>query len=172
MTINLYFAIFLVVLLMLIIPTVLVVFLKKHQRILKVILLILFIAYIILLFIGTMSEISVSNNTLNISLNFSNEWFSSYFHWFDVSKTNVLINLFLLFPIGFVTYSFCKKRKFLKTVLLALFISIIIETLQFVLPVVRNTEPSDIIFNTLSGIISAGYCSLLTKFGAFKNTII
>jgi len=81
----------------------------------------------------------------------------------------VLINLFMLFPIGFIVYVFSKDKPFLKTIIITLLVSLIIETLQFVLPIHRNTEILDIILNFLSGVISASYCHLLSKL-KFKKT--
>lgn len=52
---------------------------------------------------------------------------------------------------------FYRINAFFATVLLSFLISISIEFLQAVLPIYRNTELADIIFNTLSGITSATY---------------
>lgn len=169
MTINLYFALTLVVFFMLILPTTLVFALKHKPRTLKWSISILFVIYLFLLFVGTAGKVSLKNNTLNIYFNFSGNWFSLYFLWFSFSKTNALINLFLLFPVGYLVYTFCEKHKFIKTILLALAISLFIEIYQWVLPIHRNTELSDILFNTISGLVSAIYCNLLLRFGAFKT---
>lgn len=163
MTINLHFAILIAIMFCFIIPTFLMIFLKKHHKALKICAGVLFCVYLGLLFIGTTATINIKNSNLIINLNFNEPWFSLDFDWFETSKTNVLINLFLLFPLGFVVYTFSEKHQFLKTVLFSLLLSIIIELYQFILPVHRNTELSDIIFNTLSGVISAAYCELLKK---------
>ena len=169
MTINLYFALTLVVFFMLILPTTLVFALKHKPKILKWCILILFVVYLLLLFVGTAGKVSLKNNTLIISFNFSGNWFSLYFLWFSFSRTNLLINLFLLFPVGYVVFTYSEKYQFLKTILLALLISVVVEIYQWVLPIHRNTELSDILFNTISGLISAIYCNLLLKLGAFKT---
>ena len=169
MTINFYFALMLVLFFMLVLPTTLVFTLKHKPKILKWCTAILLIVYLFLLFIGTAGKISLKSNTLKISFNFTKDWFSLYFLWFNFSKTNVLINLFLLFPVGYVVFTFSKNHPFLKTILLALSISIIVEIYQWVLPIHRNTELSDILFNVISGFISAIYCKLLLTLGAFKT---
>lgn len=169
MTINFYFALVIVFFFMLVLPTTLVFALKHKPKVLKWCIAVLFVIYLLLLFVGTAGKINLKNNTLKIDFNFTNDWFSLYFSWFSFSKTNVLINLFLLFPVGYVVFTHSEKHQFFKTVLLALFISLLIEIYQWILPIHRNTELSDVLFNMISGLISAIYCNLLLKFGAFKT---
>jgi len=167
MTINISLAYTLAFLFVFVLPSIFVFMLKNKPKILKPVVVTLFVIYLILLFIGTAGKISLKGNTLSISLDFSHGWFSSYFSWFQFSKRNIIINLFMFFPIGFVVYSLSNKHPFLKTILLSFLISITIELYQWVLPIVRNTEVSDILFNFASGIISALYCEVLKKLGAF-----
>ena len=55
-----------------------------------------------------------------------------------------------------------------KTVILSLCLSLAIELIQFVLPINRYTELTDILFNVISGIISAAVCQFLLSKKAFK----
>ncbi len=171
MTINLYLALSLTIVLMAVLPTILFITLKNKPKTLKICASVLFFIYLIFLFIGTTGSISLSGSKLSISLNFNKEWFSLDFAWFEISKTNTLINLFLLFPIGFVVYTFTDKKQFLKTILFSFLLSIIIELYQWVLPIHRNTEVSDVIFNTISGVISAVYLEILTKLTDKKDKL-
>ena len=149
--------------LMFILPTILLITLKKHTKPLKILTIILSIAYFILLFIGTTFKISIKNNNLIIYPNFTNNWFSMRFLLYSFAKRNILINIALLFPIGFIVQVFCKKNKFLKTILYTFLLSLFIELYQFILPVSRTTELTDILFNTLGGFLSAAYCYILRK---------
>ena len=169
MKINICWAYAIAVLLMLIIPTILVFALKRKPKTLKVTAGVLITIYFGLLFVGTAGKISLSGENFTISFDFSKRWFSADFSWFETSARNVVINLFLLFPIGFAVYLFSPKHAFLKTVIFALAVSIFIELYQWILPIHRNSEISDILFNTVSGIISASYAEFLKKFGAFKQ---
>lgn len=171
MTINLYLALSLTIVLMVVLPTTLFITLKNKPKTLKICAGIMFFVYLIFLFIGTTGSISLNGPKLSIALNYNKEWFSLDFAWFEISKTNTLINLFLLFPIGFVVYTFTNKKQFLKTILFSLLLSIIIELYQWVLPIHRNTELSDIIFNTISGVISAIYLEVLTKLTDKKDKL-
>lgn len=155
--------ILLIVFLMLILPTILIVGLKQHQRALKICAIILSVIYFTLLFIGTTFKVYIENNNLVVYPDFTKEWFSLNFLFSNFSLTNILVNLALLFPIGFIVFVFANKHKFLKTILFSFLISVLIELYQFVLPVSRATELTDILFNTLSGVISAVYCYLLEK---------
>lgn len=170
MSINLYLAFALAFLLMVAIPTTLVFALKNKPKVLKPIIAIMSIIYLCFLFIGTLTLFGKSGDTITFTFNFSStHWFSSYFIWGSFGKLNILINLLMLFPVGYIVFTFAKKHKFLKTILAAFLLSITIELLQFILPICRNTEILDIALNTISGVISATYCWLLSKIS--KNTI-
>ena len=158
-----------IVVLMFILPTILIICLKNRPKALKISAIILSIIYFTLLFIGTTFKVYIKNNSLVIYPDFTKKWFSLKFLLSDFSLSNILINLTLLFPIGFIVYVFAKKHRFLKTILFAFLISLLIEFYQFALPISRATELTDILFNTLSGLISATYCFILEKFGCFKK---
>lgn len=155
--------------LMIVFPAILLLALKKHQTALKICTIILMIIYFSLLFIGTSFKVYVKNGNLVIHPNFTSSWFSMRFVLFNFSLTNILVNLALLLPTGFIVYVFAKEHKFLKTISFAFLISLFIELYQFILPVSRATELTDILLNTLSGVISASYCCLLEKLGCFNR---
>ena len=168
-SINVYLGIAIAFIFCLIIPTVLVFALKKYKKALKITTLIFLSIYLILLFVGTTAELGYHETTATFKVVFNKSWFTPSFMWFGTGLLNVLVNIFLLFPIGFVTFVFAKKHKFLKTILFAFVLSLFIETYQMVLPIYRNTELGDIVLNTLSGVLSAIYCAILTKLGAFNK---
>lgn len=155
---------------MLVLPTILVFVFKNRPKALKISAICLSILYFILLFIGTTFKVYIKKGNLVIYPNFTEDWFSMKFLLYSFRPTNLLVNLILLFPIGFIVFTFTKKHKFLKTILVAFLLSLFIELYQFILPVSRTTELTDLLFNTLSGVISACYCKLLQKFNCFKTT--
>ena len=158
------------ILLMIVLPTILILTLKNHPKKLKIVAIILSVIYFSLLFIGTTFKVSLKNGNLSVYPDFTRKWFSLRFLISSFSPINITINLILLFPIGFIVFSFAKKHPFLKTILCAFLLSLLIELYQFILPVARTTELTDLLFNTLSGVLSALYCKLLQKFGGFKTT--
>ena len=160
MIINFYFAFVLTLIFIIILPTIIYIYIKDDS-IKKKISIIYFCIYLLILFVGTIAEIDIKLPNLIVNFNFSYPWFSSYFLWFNFDIDNLIVNILLMIPVGFFTYSFCKNRKFLKTIIVSICISIIIEIYQTILPVYRNTEILDLILNLLSGTISAIFYKFL-----------
>ena len=165
--INLYTI--LAFILILVVPTILVLILKDRPKALRVCAICLMTIYFIILFIGTTFNISLKKGNLKIAADFSKNWFSMRFLLYSFKPVNITINIALLFPLGFIVYHFANKHKFLKTILFSLLLSLFIEFYQFMLPISRTTELTDLLFNTLGGTLSALYCKFLEKFGAFKS---
>ena len=156
-------------LMMVVMPTILVFALKNHKKALKITTLIFAILYFACLFIGTTCVLNINSTSTSISFDFTKNWFSIDFLCFDFRIGNMLVNLSMLFPIGFIVYVFSNRKPFIKTIIIAFCLSLFIELYQFILPIHRNTELTDILFNTTSGLISATYCYILSKFNAFKK---
>ncbi len=156
MTVSLGFAITMAVVFMFLVPTVLMLFLS-HTKWFKWLTLCLGLAYFCVLIIGVFGKVDIAD-TVSVSFENNGMWFSAFnFILFNSSISNFLINIFMFFPLAVIIFAFFKKHLFLKTVILAFCLSIFIETMQFVLPISRTVELTDIIFNTLSGIISFLY---------------
>ena len=155
--------IFIAIFLMFILPTLLILCLDSHQKALKICTVILSVAYFILLFIGTSFNLQIKSNNLVIYPDFTKPWFSLKFIPYNFSLSNILVNLALLFPIGFIVSVFSKRKAFLKTILYSFLVSLLIELYQFILPISRGTELTDILFNTLGGVLSGLYCFYLNK---------
>lgn len=170
MTLNLTFCIVLFVCFIFIFPIILSFVLSGHQKLLKILAIICFVAYLLVILYGTLCTIKIEYPNITFSLQFNSTWFSMYFTAFNFGFVNVIINLAMFLPIGFFVFSITKKHRFLKTILISLFLSLLVETLQWVLPVVRNTEILDLILNVLSGILSFFVCSIISKIGAFDST--
>lgn len=168
---NTFLLLFLAFLIAVVVPTVLVFALKSHQKALKITTIVFACIYFVALFIGTTCKLDISADNIYISFDFTEPWFSLDFLFLDFSLKNVFVNISMMFPLGFIVYIFTNNRPFRKTILIALIVSICIEFYQFVLPIYRNTEITDIIFNIISGLISATYCEILKMFGAFEKDI-
>ncbi len=166
---NTFLFLSLAFLLAVVVPTILVFALKKHQKALKITSIVFFCVYFVCLFIGTTCDLEISADKIFISFNFTEPWFSIDFLFLDFSLDNMFVNLSMMFPLGFIVYVFAEKKPFVKTILFALCLSLFVEFYQFILPIYRNTEITDILFNTLSGVISATYCQILKMYGAFQK---
>lgn len=160
---------FLVFFLMIILPTILILSLKNHPKALKISAICLAVIYFALLFIGTTFRISIRNGNLSVYPDFSRQWFSMNFLISSFHPVNLTINIILLFPLGFIVFFCTKQHPFFKTIIFTFLLSLFIELYQFILPVPRTTELTDLFFNTLSGVLSGLYCKLLQKFGGFQT---
>ncbi len=156
-------------LLMVVTPTILVFALKNHQKALKVTTIIFSCIYFVCLFIGTTCTLDIDLKTTKIGFDFTKEWCSIDFLLIDFRPGNMFVNLFMFFPLGFITYVFETEKPFKKTIIFALCLSLFIELYQFILPIYRNTELTDILFNATSGLISAYVCKFLKSHGAFTK---
>ncbi len=168
MEINLYLILILLFVLMYALPCFLVIALKNHPVWLKIFIFIWFIAYLATLFVGVTANIKIYSNKIGIYFNFNQPWFKLNFVFFGRGNLNFITNLAMMFPLGFFVYTFFKKS-FSKTIIFSFVLSVLIELLQWVLPINRNTEILDVILNTASGLISAIYLWIMQKLNLIKK---
>jgi len=119
-------------------------------------------SYFILLFMGVLLDISIHDSTIYFSVLTTNKWFSNKLVIANFAPFGVLVNLFLLFPFGFIL-PIIKHLTFYKVLLLGFLLTLTIEILQFMLPIIRYTELLDIINNTISVILGYQYYLLISK---------
>lgn len=139
------------------------IFLIKIQK--KKLIILYSLSYFLLLFIGVLSNIEITDNTIYFSVLLTENWFNNppSIAFFD--SFLIIVNLLLLFPLGVITPLFKKtKTNIIKVTFLGFFTSIFIEFLQFSLPIIRYPELLDIINNTFSVILGYQYYLLSTKF--------
>lgn len=156
----------------------------KDKKLLRKMAKIYLVLYVLALFVGTIAEIGKIENCFYAKLIFDKPWFNAFFLIANLSFDNVLINVFMFFPLGFLVYAFSSQKlllvrddknlnnsqnikiytyshSFFLTILISFFASLLIETYQMILPIYRNSELADIVFNTLSGFVSATYFEIL-----------
>ena len=127
--------------------------------------------YTILLFFGVLSDISIKNNTMFISLVTTEKIANNFLSISYVNIYNITINLLLFFPFGVTLPLINKNCTLLKLIIFSLFLSIFIEFLQFLLPIIRYPEVLDVITNIISVILGYIYYLLISKslFRSDKN---
>lgn len=141
----------------------LVYFLVKNQQAKKIVLIVLFCLYLCVLAVGVFGKIDITSKFVTISFDFSAGWANKPINFsFDhLTKFDIVINLFMLIPVGIFIVMLSKNAKWwqilLKTALFGLITGVSIETLQFILPVARSVQLSDAIFNCASAIIGGIY---------------
>ena len=157
-SLNLEIALILGFIFILIFP-ILLNFFKNNNILLTIYLL----TYLIVLTCGVLLEITISNHTVYFSLTITDNWFSNKLSLAFFDPLSVLINIFLLFPIGYLIPCLIYKHKLIRVILSSLFISIFIEFLQFSLPIKRSPEVLDVLNNLISGILGYLYYLFLNK---------
>lgn len=153
MQINLTLSFIIFLILFVVFPVSMIVIFFKNKKVLKIVGIISFILYCALLSILVFGRVIIKENSVIVNFTNTSNWFSSYFAWADFGKANILYNLVMLFPVSAFVISQTQSKIFLKTTLISFLISVIIETLQFILPIVRSTEIFDIVMNVASGVI-------------------
>ena len=128
----------------------------------------------IALICGVFSNFSKTDDYIHFYFDYSSPWASETisFNIFKIGKFDLAVNLVLLFPVGVVLSLFLsyKKLRFSKQLLwlfvVGLSLGLFIETMQFILPISRAIQLSDVILNTISCIIGGLYfllCNLLAN---------
>lgn len=163
MEINLILAIIILTSLFLIVPTFAIVVFFNNKKILKNLGIVFFVFYLVGLFVLVLGQVNLVGEKVTLYFYTDSKWFNIYFLWADFGKINILINLFMLFPVSGFVFSQTENKCLLKTILLSFLISLLIETTQFILPINRCTEVFDIVLNVCSGIIGYTYFCLLFK---------
>lgn len=154
----------------------LVILFVKNERALKIFTWIIFSIYLVILLIGVWTRVSIKNGVVNISLDYSYGFFNKSVSWGFLKLTafDIAVNLIMLLPVG-VVYCIIKPMKFpkqlLKGLILGLILGICIELGQFILPVQRSVQLSDVVFNTISVIVGVivGKCMLTLRFRGNKK---
>lgn len=149
--------------------------LKNKPKLLKTIAGVMLGIYMIALATFTMCQVGVGENVwINFAAN--GDWFSKTFNFSlaNIQITDFLINIALTFPIGYATATITKDKGPVNSILKGLAVGFLagltIELLQFALPVDRSPSLSDIVLNSLSGVIgSAAYVGTSKIYDAVKN---
>lgn len=83
---------------------------------------------------------------------------------------SLLLNVMLFVPFGFFLYLLIRRE--LLTTVLACITSIVIEMMQYILPIGRVTNIDDVILNTIGGIIGMLLGVIILKLEVVYNVIV
>lgn len=149
MRLNLSFVLVVLLVFYVLIPILILFFINNDRkyRIFKNVYLSLFF---IVLIIGVFAKIDMNDKVMYIGLDFSSKFFDKVIILtFPKFKLDIFINIFMLIPVGeFIFINKIKdNRKYtpFDALLIGCFIGFIIEFMQFVLPVNRLVQISDIV---------------------------
>ena len=143
---------------------------KRANTILSFVLLLLFL---FVLCLGVFTNCSVTYPTIKISFETNELWANEYilFNIFNLTCFDLLVNSVMLLPFGviftlFYYYknpNFSVKKLFLWLFFIGLACGLFIETMQFILPIERTIQLSDVLLNTISCFIGGLYFILLLQ---------
>ena len=122
--------------------------------------------YLLLLFLGVLLDVSIDNNSISFSLLITSKWFNNKLSIAYFDTLLIFINILLLFPLGTI-FPLLKKNKlnnYLFSLIIGFSTSLLIEFLQFSLPIIRYGELLDIINNTFSVILGYQYYLLINYY--------
>ena len=170
---NIYLALVLGVMFYFLVPFFIVVFVK-NAKVKNVLITIMFISFLVALFIGIYFKVSITNNKVLVTPDFSGNWCSKKinFSFSNITRFDFLINIVMLIPIGMLTIYLMQRKKLWQKILvlcLVAFVSgILTELGQFILPIPRSVQLSDSILNIISVVMGGLIMSVYIK---FKNII-
>jgi glycopeptide antibiotics resistance protein len=119
--------------------------------------------YLLIVFIGVFFKIVIDKNLIIINFELSGNFFDvSKFIFYNFSFNNIFINLCMFFPLGMYFYVLCDK-KFIFSLLYCFLLSFFIESLQLILPIQRTPELTDLLYNSLSGVLGYYFLYFINK---------
>ncbi len=109
----------------------------------------------VVLFFGITSRINFQDRFAIINIDFTSNWCDKAVNLslLDIDKFDMFINIVMLIPVGLVVVYYNKKsvrNRWLVLVVVGVCMGVGLETLQFILPVVRSVQLSDALLNTMS----------------------
>ena len=144
----------------------LILFFVRNEKKLKTVLLILVGIFCFVLFVGVFGKVDITAERVYIGFDFSGKWCSKTINFqFNTTKLDRLINLVMLMPLGEAVCIFSKRKNikigFLIALIVGLGTGLLIETLQYVLPVSRSVQLSDVVYNMISAAIGYLFVSVV-----------
>lgn len=142
------------------------VLLIKNKKAQNILLWILFGVYICVLLIGVWGKIDVGKKFVYVNFDFSKGWAnkSVSFSFKNLTTFDIAVNLIMFMPVGFVVWFKTQNKKCWFKILLLLTVGLccglFVEFTQYILPVPRSVQLSDVVFNTISVLVGGLLCAL------------
>ena len=132
--------------------------------------------YIVVLFVGVTCHLEFVGTDVDITYKFTKVWGNKDMFWgfTDLTLTDFAFNILMLIPIGAYIASSNKNTNkkwwqvLLYSMIIGLFVSLLIEATQYILPVERTVQFSDTLFNTISAGLGA---IMILAFKKVRNKI-
>ena len=106
----------------------------------------------------TLGVFASGTNFSNMKIHYTGQWFAKDILWSPLPANgwDLFINIIMLIPMGLYIGAFAEKP-LLKSLLIGFGTSFFIELMQFILPVDRLPQLSDVLINTLSSVFGCLY---------------
>lgn len=139
----------------------------KRKRLLDLIFFLFFIAFIAILIVCTIGKIEINRDFSTLHFDFSYKWCEKSINWLPYTKsiTDFLINISMLFPVGLFIFTISSKKSWQKLLIclcIGAAFGTLIESYQFILPVARSVQLSDVLLNSISSLLGGLYAYFLT----------
>ena len=149
-----------------------IIWINKDKKLIRILVDILFGVYLVVLILGVTCRINFDHVSTIVDFDYSGEWLSKKVNWSlkEIVGADLIINLVMLIPIGLYVAFMSKNTNYVSFIvmfIIGFMLGLGIEILQYVLPVPRSVQVSDIILNGFSvciGGLMGGILNLITTF--------
>ena len=137
----------------------------KNKNTLKILAIIYTVIFIILLYLCVTIDVDMDFDKVEITFRVGTEWCSKSINWKPISGDikDITVNIAMLFPIGLIVNVFGSNLKYnvIKCAIIGFCIGVSIECVQYIFPVMRYVQLSDLLLNTLSAVIGGIYFAII-----------
>ena len=129
---------------------------------------IVFLGYLVVLCVGVFAKVDFDMTTTYIEWDFSHGWANKLINvsLSNIDKTDLFLNLIMLVPIGiYIAFKsdFGDHVSFVVLFFAGLMLGLGIELFQFVLPIPRSVQLSDVLLNSASVCIGGFYGYIVNR---------
>ena len=147
-----------------VLPTIVLIFCSPKAQ--QVIMCVLVFFFVIILVMGVTFDVEFDLKQVDINFEFNGIALGKKVNWKLISGGvgDIGVNLVMLFPLGAVINLISNKNIWIRLLIsigVGLLIGAFIETMQFVLPVSRSVQLSDVVLNMISLVIGTLYYALI-----------
>lgn len=142
----------------------------KNKKAQNILLWILFGIYVCVLLVGVWGKIDVNKDFVYVNFDFSHGWANKNisFSFNNLTKFDIAVNLVMFIPVGFIVWLKTQNKKvwlqILLLILVGLSCGLFVEITQYILPVPRSVQLSDVVFNAISVVFGGLLCAFYSLF--------
>ena len=145
----------------------------KNEKLKSILTHVFFGLYLCVLLAGVFGRVDISGGLVKVSFDFGGEWAAKTINWSvsNITTFDLLINLFMVIPVGMYIAYLSRRKKMVISLLLFVALGfatgLFIESFQFILPIQRSVQLSDVLLN-MASVVIGGLVGVLYLFMANK----